>query len=864
MKKLKKPIIDILRTGLLTLLFSGVLINSGQAQNETFMVLTEAKFLEVEEGTFSFDLAFEGVDTLDWTITCENEWLLIEPLNGTGSGTIWVSYPANTGIGRTGEIIVSAEGAVNSPDTLKVYQFNGLNPNSLVFRFEQNFMVSDQDSILDNTPSLTLTYKPYSTGIFFNVIAKTETITDSVWIVRNLYLPNLSWTPILQKITSAFDPEIMGLGVGDTLPSLEYAWNISDKPYTETPWVPENSWKPADVFMSSYAPWFGKNQNLAWDELEPEERNFYPPIEVPEGATRVVSIGCEMPNGNLNNSERPGERNACAPASAANSLHWLQGVHPQIQFPPNWRETFNQLSSLSGRRPDEGVMDTAFIRAKLDFIEMYNLPIKVKFQGKFLRNNISSTSGNSSAVCNLDTTIRGYPDSLWLMSEVDDGEDIELGLHIPGRGGHYVTLTGKYFQNGYYHISFKHDLFHTVADTNGLQQQSSRVGIGRTTGQMILPGFMNSVITTVVSESYDPDHDSVPSSVFYRQYCQTYRKTIAPNRKITIVFPDSPDRCFNTTLRVLDRGEGNHFVTEATWNFNKGKRREYINNTGHPVTIELHNDDYYDGGWYLKTDTSTYIPYTVDFIEGDSQAGEDTDQSNADEYGGFSIGTDDNSSDEFGNPIGAKVLFINGIGASLGDIPKTMGPSHVSDLTINHNVPVWNDYWADLDLIIGVNSVSVEGNLHIVSTITGLDTTVLINSAGDYIIPLGGMTTSGIFDLTLRTTENLSFTFDNIGVPSKVQMNPNQVDLLSDLMARAEIFPNPNNGVFSIKLISAISEKVNIEVFDLTGKSIFKKEREIISGESIEEINIGNNRKGIYYIRINIGESVINKKVVIK
>ncbi|WP_047549009.1 reprolysin-like metallopeptidase [Psychroserpens sp. Hel_I_66] len=77
------------------------------------------------------------------------------------------------------------------------------------------------------------------------------------------------------------------------------------------------------------------------------------------------------------------------------------------------------------------------------------------------------------------------------------------------------------------------------------------------------------------------------------------------------------------------------------------------------------------------------------------------------------------------------------------------------------------------------------------------------------------------------------------------------------------VFPNPNNGEFNIKF-NANSNNVDVQVFDVRGRSVFNTTFDNVSGEFNESINLGKVNSGIYLLNINDGGNVVTKKLVVE
>ncbi len=88
-------------------------------------VTPSSQSISATSGSFTIDIANTGNGTMEWIATSDS-WLTISNTSGTNDGTITVNYSANTGDARTGIIIVTSEGAENSPQTVEVKQDNNI------------------------------------------------------------------------------------------------------------------------------------------------------------------------------------------------------------------------------------------------------------------------------------------------------------------------------------------------------------------------------------------------------------------------------------------------------------------------------------------------------------------------------------------------------------------------------------------------------------------------------------------------------------------------------------------------------------------------------------------------------------------
>lgn len=77
------------------------------------------------------------------------------------------------------------------------------------------------------------------------------------------------------------------------------------------------------------------------------------------------------------------------------------------------------------------------------------------------------------------------------------------------------------------------------------------------------------------------------------------------------------------------------------------------------------------------------------------------------------------------------------------------------------------------------------------------------------------------------------------------------------------IFPNPNNGEFTIKLNSDSGEKINVTVFDIRGRAIFQRDYNS-TGSFEQQIQLDNVESGMYLVNVTDGKKQTTKKIIVK
>jgi len=77
------------------------------------------------------------------------------------------------------------------------------------------------------------------------------------------------------------------------------------------------------------------------------------------------------------------------------------------------------------------------------------------------------------------------------------------------------------------------------------------------------------------------------------------------------------------------------------------------------------------------------------------------------------------------------------------------------------------------------------------------------------------------------------------------------------------LYPNPNNGSFNVMLNSNSNNDINIEVYDIRGRTIFNNTYESTSRFN-QEIQLNNAQAGMYLVKISDGEKQTIQKIVVE
>jgi hypothetical protein len=363
---------------------------------------------------------------------------------------------------------------------------------------------------------------------YMNVFARRTPNDDPVWLVRNMVLPPFAR---LDTVQNWIDLRRLGYRSGDSVEGFWLIPEVGDEVLTtfEPGQVDVRNFEFHDCFPTTYSvgPGYTPTNVGTVKYSGPPSSRFGKPDKVDS-----VYRGCTIPDIDLDSAAHPaegtdgyaGDWNACAPAGVANSMQWLINQHDELKLSSTHREKLEELSRLMGRAAGEGAGDDEIIAAKLAFVDRYKLPIRVKFQARWLgtddiespdttgSNGDPDRGGYGHVGHNRKANADDWPSWEFAQQELKDGEDVEIGIQWYTREGRYtgkahiVTLSGASNANGTRRIWYKDD---QNQEEKGGMMQSQVTWDTTADGLPIIPEMGNgdtiAYISSVFSESYDAD-----------------------------------------------------------------------------------------------------------------------------------------------------------------------------------------------------------------------------------------------------------------------------------------------------------------------------------------------------------------------
>ena len=115
----------------------------------------------------------------------------------------------------------------------------------------------------------------------------------------------------------------------------------------------------------------------------------------------------------------------------------------------------------------------------------------------------------------------------------------------------------------------------------------------------------------------------------------------------------------------------------------------------------------------------------------------------------------------------------------------------------------------------------------------------------------------GSYTVTLYTgnqcgNDSVSYTFDLIGIDD------------IERQGIVSIFPNPSNGQFNVLLNYQAKDDAQLSIYNILGKAIYQKQITKNSNSVSIEIDLSNEAKGVYFIKLENNDLNYTKKIVIE
>jgi len=164
--------------------------------------------------------------------------------------------------------------------------------------------------------------------------------------------------------------------------------------------------------------------------------------------------------------------------------------------------------------------------------------------------------------------------------------------------------------------------------------------------------------------------------------------------------------------------------------------------------------------------------------------------------------------------------------------------------------------------VAGFTYTPGSGTISFVNTSTNAASYVWDFGDGTYSTlqnPIHTYSTTGMYNITLKAINDCG---ENSAIQSINVVITSIQDNLSDNYL--QVFPNPNNGIFEIKISSNENKDLQLNIFNIEGRKILSDNIKCINNETSKSIDLSKFEKGIYHLEVISDIRVVNKIIIIQ
>ncbi|WP_143592145.1 T9SS type A sorting domain-containing protein, partial [Tenacibaculum holothuriorum] len=134
-------------------------------------------------------------------------------------------------------------------------------------------------------------------------------------------------------------------------------------------------------------------------------------------------------------------------------------------------------------------------------------------------------------------------------------------------------------------------------------------------------------------------------------------------------------------------------------------------------------------------------------------------------------------------------------------------------------------------------------------------------TSANYMITDAKETDAGDYILKVNNSVVTNLELERNKLTVEISEKAGNEDLVFD--KDVSLFPNPSQGAINLKINNNYSGKLTVEVYDLLGKSILKKEYDKNGQDFIQRINFTNISNGIYLMKIKKDNGFVSRRIIL-
>ena len=79
-----------------------------------------------------------------------------------------------------------------------------------------------------------------------------------------------------------------------------------------------------------------------------------------------------------------------------------------------------------------------------------------------------------------------------------------------------------------------------------------------------------------------------------------------------------------------------------------------------------------------------------------------------------------------------------------------------------------------------------------------------------------------------------------------------------------KVYPNPNDGYFTIEIESYKAEDIVLEIVNISGQVIQTQHVESLIGKRVIDVNLSELSKGLYFVKLIVNNEIISRRVIVQ
>ena len=79
-----------------------------------------------------------------------------------------------------------------------------------------------------------------------------------------------------------------------------------------------------------------------------------------------------------------------------------------------------------------------------------------------------------------------------------------------------------------------------------------------------------------------------------------------------------------------------------------------------------------------------------------------------------------------------------------------------------------------------------------------------------------------------------------------------------------DVYPNPNNGNFTVELNTVEGMEVSLKLIDIKGSIVWTSDAGMVTGSYSENVQVSNQPEGMYLLSVTVGENTVARKLTIE